>query len=56
MSDSIKFSPINANDTKLLLQLIDKRYEYKSTIITTNILLEKWIQYSKNHELLKNKY
>jgi DNA replication protein DnaC len=40
--DEIGFLPINENDAKLLFQLIDKRYESKSTIITTNILLEKW--------------
>lgn len=40
--DELGFLPINDGDAKLLFQLIDLRYETKSTIVTSNILLEKW--------------
>lgn len=40
--DELGFLPINESDAKLLFQLIDLRYETRSTIITSNILLEKW--------------
>lgn len=40
--DEIGFLPVNFNEAKLLFQLIDLRYEKKSTIITSNIPLEKW--------------
>lgn len=40
--DEVGFLPIKENESKLLFQLIDKRYETKSTIITTNVMFEKW--------------
>lgn len=40
--DEIGFLPIKELEAKILFQLIDMRYEKKSTIVTTNILLEKW--------------
>ncbi len=40
--DEIGFLPITELESKILFQLIDKRYEKKPTIITTNILFEKW--------------
>lgn len=40
--DEIGFLPIKENESKLLFQLIDKRYESKSTIITTNVMFENW--------------
>ena len=40
--DEIGFLPIKENESKLLFQLIDKRYESKSTIITSNVLFENW--------------
>lgn len=35
--DELGYLPIDKEDSKLFFQLIDKRYEKKSTIITTNI-------------------
>lgn len=34
--------PIDKNDSKLLFQLIDMRYENKSTILTININFNSW--------------
>ena len=34
--DELGYLPISANESKLLFQLINGRYERKSTIITTN--------------------
>ena len=35
--DELGYLPISSNEAKLLFQLINGRYERKSTIITTNI-------------------
>ncbi|GAF38160.1 IS21-like element helper ATPase IstB [Lentilactobacillus farraginis] len=40
--DEIGYLPIESVGAKLFFQLIEKRYERKSTIITTNIPLSKW--------------
>lgn len=40
--DEMGYLPISKEDSKLFFQLIDKRYETKSTIITTNINFSKW--------------
>lgn len=40
--DEIGYLPIEKEDAKLFFQLIDKRYENKSTIFTTNITFDKW--------------
>lgn len=40
--DEIGYLPIGANEAKMFFQLIDKRYEKKSTIITSNIPLSNW--------------
>ena len=40
--DELGYLPIDSEDSKLFFQLIDKRYEKKSTIITTNINFNKW--------------
>lgn len=40
--DEIGYLPIEKEDAKLFFQLIDKRYENKSTIFTTNISFDKW--------------
>lgn len=40
--DELGYLPIDSEDSKLFFQLIDKRYEKKSTIITTNINFSKW--------------
>ena len=34
--------PLNKDDANLLFQLISRRYEKKSTIVTTNIPFSKW--------------
>ncbi len=40
--DELGYLPIDKEDSKLFFQLIDKRYENKSTIITTNIDFSSW--------------
>lgn len=40
--DEIGYLPINQEDSNLFFQLIDMRYENKSTIFTTNINFDKW--------------
>ena len=40
--DEIGYLPLEKGDERLLFQLIDRRYEKKSTIITTNITFSKW--------------
>lgn len=40
--DEMGYLPIDKEDSKLFFQLIDRRYENKSTIITTNISFNNW--------------
>lgn len=40
--DEIGYLPIDTEDAKLFFQLIDMRYERKSTIFTTNINFKAW--------------
>ena len=40
--DELGYLPIDAEDSKLFFQLIDMRYENKSTILTTNINFNSW--------------
>lgn len=40
--DEIGYLPIDTEDAKLFFQLIDMRYEKKSTIFTTNINFKAW--------------
>ncbi len=40
--DELGYLPINKEDSKLFFQLIDRRYERFSTIITTNINFAQW--------------
>ena len=40
--DELGYLPINKEDSTLFFQLIDRRYETKSTIITTNISFNNW--------------
>ncbi|WP_079708715.1 IS21-like element helper ATPase IstB [Paraliobacillus ryukyuensis] len=40
--DEIGYLPIDAEDAKLFFQLIDMRYEQKSTILTTNASFKTW--------------
>lgn len=42
--DELGYLPINKGDEKLLFQLIDRRYERKSTIITTNLNFDEWAE------------
>lgn len=40
--DELGYLPVAANEANLLFQLINGRYERKSTIITTNVTLSSW--------------
>lgn len=40
--DELGYLPIDKEDSKLFFQLIDMRYEKKSTILTTNINFNNW--------------
>ncbi|MGP4083054.1 IS21-like element helper ATPase IstB [Pseudalkalibacillus sp. R45] len=40
--DEIGYLPIDKEDAKLFFQLIDMRYERKSTILTTNVTFKLW--------------
>ncbi len=40
--DELGYLPIDKEDSKLFFQLIDMRYEKKSTILTTNINFGDW--------------
>lgn len=40
--DELGYLPIDPDDSKLFFQLIDRRYEKRSTIITTNINFSSW--------------
>ena len=40
--DEIGYLPIGTLEANLLFQLIDLRYEFRPTIITSNIQLDKW--------------
>ena len=40
--DELGYLPLHKGDERLLFQLIDRRYENKSTIITTNLSFDKW--------------
>ena len=46
--DEIGYLPIDEEDAKLFFQLIDKRYETKSTIFTTNISFNNWDEVFKD--------
>lgn len=50
--DEVGFSEISELESKLFFQLIDIRYEYRSTIITSNITFEKWPQILGNDEMI----
>ena len=42
--DEIGYLPIGEQEAKMFFQLIDRRYEKKSTIVTSNINLSDWNQ------------
>lgn len=41
--DELGYLPITRDDSKLFFQLIDRRYERNSTIVTTNISFSQWV-------------
>jgi DNA replication protein DnaC len=47
--DELGYLPIDKEDSKLFFQLIDLRYEKKSTILTTNINFSNWDDVFFNH-------
>lgn len=49
--DEVGFLPIDDIDEKLLFQLIDARYECRSTIFTSNITLDKWHTIFRNQNI-----
>ncbi|MFC5466826.1 IS21-like element helper ATPase IstB [Lederbergia graminis] len=49
--DEIGYLPIDKEDAKLFFQLIDLRYEKKSTILTTNISFKEWDEVFQDSKL-----
>ncbi len=49
--DEIGYLPIDAEDAKLFFQLIDFRYEKRSTILTTNINFKSWDEIFQDSKL-----
>src|SRR5690625_2483002 len=49
--DEIGYLPIDAEDAKLFFQLIDLRYEKKSTIFTTNSNFKSWVDIFQDTKL-----
>lgn len=50
--DEVGFNEVSEIEAKLFFQLIDLRYEKRSTIITSNITFEKWPQILGNDEMI----
>lgn len=50
--DEVGFNEISELESKLFFQLVDMRYEKRSTIITSNITFEKWPQILGNDEMI----
>ncbi|WP_113671129.1 IS21-like element helper ATPase IstB [Vallitalea guaymasensis] len=50
--DEVGFNEISSLESKLFFQLVDLRYEKRSTIITSNITFEKWPQILGNDEMI----
>jgi DNA replication protein DnaC len=50
--DEVGFNEISPLESKLFFQLIDLRYEKRSTIITSNITFEKWPQILGQDEMI----
>lgn len=46
--DEIGYLPINKEDAQMFFQLIDRRYENKSTLFTTNISFNNWDEVFKD--------
>lgn len=49
--DEIGYLPIDKEDAKLFFQLIDLRYEKKSTILTTNVNFKAWDEVFQDSKL-----
>lgn len=49
--DEIGYLPIDSEDAKLIFQLIDMRYEKRSTILTTNVNFKEWDQVFQDPKL-----
>jgi len=49
--DEVGYLPFSKEGSNLLFQLINMRYERKSTIITTNIPLSQWSEIFGNKKL-----
>lgn len=49
--DEIGYLPIDSEDAKPIFQLIDMRYEKRSTILTMNVNFKKWDQVFQNPKL-----
>ena len=50
--DEVGFNEISEIESKIFFQLVDRRYEKRSTIITSNITFEKWPQILGNDEMI----
>ena len=50
--DEVGFNEISELESKLFFQIIDLRYEKRSTVITSNITFEKWPQILGNDEMI----
>lgn len=48
--DEVGYLPIEGHDANLLFQLLNRRYEQHSTIITTNLALSGWAELFKSPE------
>lgn len=49
--DEIGCLPIDSEDAKLIFQLVDMRYEKRSTILTTNVNFKQWDQVFQDPKL-----
>lgn len=50
--DEVGFIEISTLEAKLFFQLVDLRYEKKSTIYTSNITFDKWVSIIGNDEMI----
>lgn len=50
--DEVGFNEISPLEAKLFFQLVDLRYETKSTIYTSNITFDKWVTIMGNDEMI----
>lgn len=50
--DEVGFNEISSLEAKLFFQLVDLRYEKKSTIYTSNITFDKWVSIMGNDEMI----